>query len=432
MTVHVVGAGLSGLAAAVSLADRDIPVILYEAAAQAGGRCRSYYDRELDRVIDNGNHLVLSGNHNVQRYLRLIGASDRLVGPAGEGFRFLDLTMGRAFTLRPNEGNIPWWFCDPGRRAPDTRTLDYLAVARLAFAGGLASVADALRHDELYRVLWEPLAVSALNTPVEQASARGFWRVLSATLARGGKFARPLIASETLAETFINPALDFLAARGIPIHLGARVRKLMFSGRTVSGLSVENGRESWAEGDQVILAAPPAVAERLVPGLEAPGADEPIVNAHFATKDPAGTPIEVIAIVGGVAQWVFRRPGLASVTVSAARALVDRPVEELGPLLWDDVVRAFPDLGGEMPRCRIVKEKRATIRQSATDEIMRPAARTGFGNLWLAGDWTRTGLPATIEGSLLSGFTAAKCARLSRGRQAAGSTSPLRAFAAKG
>jgi squalene-associated FAD-dependent desaturase len=432
MTVHIVGAGLSGLAAAVSLAARNIPVILYEAAAQAGGRCRSYYDRELDRVIDNGNHLVLSGNQNVQRYLKMLGASDRLVGPAGEGFRFLDLTLGRAFTLRPNEGPFPWWFCDPGRRAPDTHAADYLAVARLAFAGGLSSVADTLPHNELYRVLWEPLAVSALNTPVEQASARGFWRVLSATLARGGKFARPLIARETLAETFINPALDFLGSRGVPVHFGARIRKLIFAESTVSGLSIENGRESWAEGDQVILAAPPAVAERLVPGLEAPGADEPIVNAHFATSDPAGTPIEVMAIVGGMAQWVFRRPGLASVTVSAARALVDRPVEELGPLLWDDVVRAFPDLGGQTPRCRIVKEKRATIRQSATDEMMRPPARTAFANLWLAGDWTRTGLPATIEGSLLSGFTAARYARLFGGRRAAGSPSPLRAFTAKG
>jgi squalene-associated FAD-dependent desaturase len=410
MTVHIVGAGLSGLAAAVALADAGIPVVVYEAAAQAGGRCRSYHDRELGRLIDNGNHLVLSGNRNVQRYLKMIGASDRLVEPAGDGFHFLDLIRNRAFDLHPNSGPFPWWFADPGRRAPDTRLLQYFKVLRLAWAGQGASVADILPHDELYRVLWEPLAVSALNTPVEEASARGFWRVLSATLARGGKFARPLIARDNLADTFVTPAQEFLAARGGSLRLGARIKRLSFADRLVDGLVSEDAVEAWAPGDQLILATPPAVAERLAPGLDAPGADEPIVNAHYATADPAGRPLQVVAIVGGVAQWVFRRPGLASVTVSAARALVDRPADELGPLLWKDVASAFPDLGVETPNFRVIKEKRATIRQSAADEAMRPAAHTGYANLWLAGDWTRTGLPATIEGSLLSGFHAARLA----------------------
>jgi squalene-associated FAD-dependent desaturase len=416
MTVHIVGAGLSGLAAAVALADAQIPVVVYEAAAQAGGRCRSYYDRELGRLIDNGNHLVLSGNRNVQRYLGLIGARDRLVEPAGEGFRFVDLARDRAFRLRPNPGPIPWWFADKSRRVPETRLIDYLRVLRLAFASSGASVADVLRHDELYRVLWEPLAVSALNTPIEQASARGFWRVLSATLGRGGRFARPMIARDNLADTFITPALEFLAARGGGVRLGVRIKRLGFTEQTVSTLASENGEEAWADGDQLILATPSGVSERLAPGLEAPGADEPIVNAHYATNDPVGMPIEVVAIVGGAAQWVFRRPGLVSVTVSAARALVDRPAETLGPLLWEDVIRIFPDLGPAMPRYRIVKEKRATIRQSPSDEAVRPPTATAFANLWLAGDWTRTGLPATIEGSLLSGFQAAQCALRSGAR----------------
>ncbi len=411
MTVHIVGAGLSGLAAAVALANRDLPVIVYEAAGQAGGRCRSYHDRELNRVIDNGNHLVLSGNRHVQRYLRLIGAQDRLVGPSGDGFDFLDLTHNRRFAIRPNAGPLPRWITDSARRVPETRAIQYLAAIRLALARGGASVADVLPRNEVYRVLWEPLAVSALNTPVEQASARGFWRVLSATLARGGAFARPLIAKDNLADTFVTPALDFITARGGTIRFGARIKRLDVTGARASGLASETGEEPWDEGDHIIIATPPTIAERLVPRLEAPGADEPIVNAHFATADPPDTELEVVAIVGGAAQWVFRRPGLASVTVSAARAMVDQPAETLAPRLWEDVVRAFPALGRAMPPYRIVKEKRATIRQSPADEAMRPGARTGFDNLWLAGDWTRTGLPATIEGSLLSGFRAARLAR---------------------
>jgi squalene-associated FAD-dependent desaturase len=410
MTVHIVGAGLSGLAAAVTLADNGQRVVVYEAAAQAGGRCRSYHDREIDRTIDNGNHLVLSGNQCVQRYLRLVGATDRLVGPEGDGFHFLDLAKNNRFSVRPNAGPIPWWVAVPSRRVPGTGPLDYLAAAKLAFARPGATVADVLPHDELYRILWEPLAVSALNTPVDEASAQGFWKVVAKTLAKGGRFSRPLIARETLADTFVTPGLAFLAAHGGEIRLSRRIKRLDYAEGKVVGLASDSAEEVWADGDSVIVAAPPAIAERLVWHLETPGADEPIVNAHFATKDPDGTPLEVVAIVGGAAQWVFRRPGLASVTVSAARAMVDEPADVLAPKLWADVARAFPALGKAMPPYRIVKEKRATIRQSPTDEALRPGFTTKFSNLWLAGDWTRTGLPATIEGSLQSGFQAAKAA----------------------
>ena len=411
MTVHVVGAGLSGLAAAVALADAGVGVRLYEAATQAGGRCRSYHDRTLGRVIDNGNHLVLSGNRNVLQYLRLLGAEERLVGPQGEGFRFLDLTRGREFQLRPNPGLFPWWVFSPERRVPDTRAFEYLGVLRLWFADADMTVADALWHDELYRVLWEPLAVSALNTPVEEASASGFRAVLSRTLLRGGAASKPLVAKQDLGNTFVEPAIAFLAARGCEPQYGSRLKRLAIDGSRIAGFEFEEGDLALGRGDHLLLAVPPAVAERIVPGLETPSADEPIVNAHFATSDPPQTPVEVVAVVGGAAQWVFRRPGLASVTVSAARGMVDEAPETLAPKLWADVARAFPALGTAVPAYRIIKEKRATIRQSPTDEALRPAAETAFGNLWLAGDWTRTGLPATIEGSILSGFRAAELAQ---------------------
>ena len=120
-TVHVVGAGLAGLAAAVRLAARGEGVVLHEAAGQAGGRCRSYHDPVLDMVIDNGNHLVLSGNRAALSYLETIGASAGLVGPATAEFAFIDLASGERWTLRINDGRLPRWIFhrEPARAGHD-------------------------------------------------------------------------------------------------------------------------------------------------------------------------------------------------------------------------------------------------------------------------------------------------------------------------
>ena len=130
-TVHVIGAGLAGLSAATVLAERGVDVSLSEAAGQAGGRCRSYFDPQLDRIIDNGNHLVLSGNRAVNAYLRRLGAADRLTGPKTADFAFVDLADGARWRVRPNDGPVPWWIFAKNRRPPRTGPADFLPLAVL-------------------------------------------------------------------------------------------------------------------------------------------------------------------------------------------------------------------------------------------------------------------------------------------------------------
>ena len=126
----VIGAGISGLAAATQLAARGVAVTLYEAAGQAGGRCRSYYDPALDQVIDNGNHLVLSGNGAVARYLERIGARGVLAGPRRAVLPFVDVQSDLRWVLRLNGGPIPWWLFSKSRRVPDTKPADYAPCGR--------------------------------------------------------------------------------------------------------------------------------------------------------------------------------------------------------------------------------------------------------------------------------------------------------------
>jgi len=168
--VHVIGAGLAGLSAAVALTDRAVPVVVSEAARQAGGRCRSFHDGLLDMVIDNGNHLVLSGNAAVDRYLRAIGAEGRLAGPERAEFHFFDRQLGQRWTLRPSDGAVPWWILDARRRVPGTRARDYLALLTLLRRHPGRRIDEVIRCDG---VLWDkflrPVLLSALNTAPEEA-----------------------------------------------------------------------------------------------------------------------------------------------------------------------------------------------------------------------------------------------------------------------
>ena len=157
-TIHIIGAGLAGLSAALKLSARGESVIVHEATAFAGGRCRSYHDATLGMTIDNGNHLLLSGNHAALDYLRDIGADDRLIGPAHAEFPFVDLASRERWTLRFNDGRLPLWIFDSRRRVPGTGALDYLPLWRLLRPAPGKTVGEVIACDGLvYKRLVEPL-----------------------------------------------------------------------------------------------------------------------------------------------------------------------------------------------------------------------------------------------------------------------------------
>src|SRR3974390_1212809 len=141
-TIHIIGAGLAGLSAAVRLATPANRVIVHEATAFAGGRCRSYHDAAVGMVIDNGNHLLLSGNHAALDYIRRIGASHRLIGPDTAEFSFADLKSRERWTLRVSDGRVPWWVFGAKRRVPGTGPLDYVPLARLLWPPQGKAVGD--------------------------------------------------------------------------------------------------------------------------------------------------------------------------------------------------------------------------------------------------------------------------------------------------
>ena len=403
--VHIVGAGLAGLSAAVELAEGG-DVLVHEAAPQAGGRCRSYFDAALGMTIDNGNHLLLSGNDGALAYAKKIGGDSKLAGPDEAAFDFCDLERRERWRLRPNAGKLPWWILSPDRRVPHTAGLDYAALVTLLFARRDQTLRPFLGSGDLARKLWDPIFVSALNTDPSEASAFLAAAVVRETFARGGEACRPLVAVEGLSAAFVDPALDFLRARGAEVRFGAKLRTILFADDRATALDFGDETIGLGPDDRAILAVPPQVAASLLPGLKAPLEFRAIVNAHFAFPAPKGLPL-LTGVIGADSEWLFGFADRLSVTISAAERFLSTPREDLARAIWGEV-QAVAGVDAPLPAWQIIKEKRATFAATPEQDALRPVARTPWRNLALAGDWTQTGLPATIEGAIRSGVTAAR------------------------
>ena len=392
--VHVVGAGIAGLAAALRLAREGHVVTLHEATPEAGGRCRALPDG-----TDNGTHALTGANTAALSFLREIGAEDGWVEPEPGALPVFDLgdDSARRVALAP----LGW-------RHPAARPAGVSVGALWALATGRGSVAAALhRHPDFLRGFVEPLTVAALNTPVAEASAPLLRVVLARLLAPGA--ARVLVARQGLGPDLIAPALAALRRAGVPLRFGARLRGMVVEGGRVRALEIGAHRVVLGPRDAVVLALPAWEAARLIPGLPVPPAHAPILNIHYARAGEG--PVRFLGLLGGLAQWVLVRPSGVSVTVSAADTAIGEDAESLGAHAWPEVRRAALGLGlaGAWPEAapafRVVKERRATPRHGVVPNPAPP--RLPLANCALAGDWTWPWLPATIEASVLSGLAAA-------------------------
>ncbi len=411
--VHVIGAGLAGLSTAVNLVSAGLNVSLHEGAGHAGGRCRSYHDQALGRTIDNGNHLLLSGNRAALDYLKNIGAENSLAGPEKSEFNFLDLKTAERWTVALDAGFFLRAVFSKARRVPGSGPLEYLKALRLIRAGGDTTVAQCFGPEgALFRRFWDPIAVAILNTAAEEGAASLMRPVIRETLGRGEAACRPLVARAGLSESFVSPALGLLGDRGAEVVLNHRLRDFQVNDGRVTALNFGDDTVPLNEEDRVVLAVPPLAAAGLIPGLDVPDQSRAIVNGHFRL-DREIEEFSFLGLIGGTAQWLFVRGDIVSVTVSAADGLAEEDAEKIAGRLWTEVSVALGLGDVPLPAHRIVKEKRATFAQTPEQVKRRPGAGTAWKNLFLAGDWTDTGLPATIEGAVRSGKTASENVLLS-------------------
>ena len=451
--IHIIGAGLSGLAAAVELTHmkslgklpQDIDITLHEGSTHAGGRCRSFEDKKLGCDIDNGNHLMMSGNHSLRHYLETIGNAYHtgLTGPDQAIYPFADLLIQKSWRLKLNPSRLPLWMFQADNRVPNTNWRDYLPMLKFLGAKPDQVISDLLPADVPgYEQLWEPLILGVMNAEAHQASAILMKQVIRETFMRGGKQCRPLIAAEGLSDLFVDPALEHLAKAGVKVRFSHRLREISFNkdqsqlkalhfAGSVTGETIHIHPQ-----DHVIFALPVSVMSAMMPDQDWPVGTSPILNIHYrlpeaytlpadfcdgaTTENSCLRPAVFFGMVGTVTQWVFLKQQIASVTVSAAEYHMQRNPAELADEIWQEVSKGMALTGAvtradgqayqplaETPPYRIVREKRATFLQTPENVAKRPATQGVAQNMYLAGDWTDTALPCTIEGSLRSGQKAA-------------------------
>ncbi len=405
--VHIIGAGLAGLSAAVQLIQAGIAVTLHEATRQAGGRCRSYDDAATGMHIDNGTHLLLSGNHCAVDYLRSIGVAPEF---APADFRFIDGTNKESWVLRLGNGALPWWIFDAGSRVPRTSLLDYLKLLPLLIGGSDRPLREVLdRNSELYRRLLDPLMVAALNIDTPSGSSKLAAQVARETLMRGGEACRPLVFEEGLSVAFVDPALAFLKQQGAALQFEHELEALSIMKDSATALRFRDGEIVLRQDDTILLAVPAYAAATLLAGLETPDQFRAIINIHYDLAPPEGTPF-MTGVLDRNVEWIFAFKHRISATISHADRLLALPRQELAETVWREIADIL-GMDAKLPKWQLVRERRATFAATPEQNARRPGAKTRWNNLFLAGDWTDTGLPATIEGAIRSGQRAAELIR---------------------
>lgn len=420
--VAIVGAGWSGLAAAVDLVDAGVAVTVFEAARQPGGRARSL--RLDDDLVDNGQHLLSGAYREALALLERLGVNvDRAL------LRLpLEILVPGSFHLRLRRLPAPWHLAAGLFAAGGPSFGDKLHAARLVrrlqatdcrLAGDqtVATWLDANgQRGVLRRHLWESLCLAALNTPPEHASAQVFANVLRDTLGGRREATDLLIPLVDLGRLLPQPASEFIRARGGSVRHSARVRSIAAGERgfTVSG---DGFAETFA---QVILACAPQHAAALLPAvpeltaIATTIADlryEPICTVYARYSASLRLPLPLLALDRAPGQWVFDRgalggpPGLLAHVLSASGAWQELSNTALAAALHGSLAAALPGLPAPISQ-RVIREQRATF--ACTPNLARPANATPLAGLWLAGDYTAGDYPATLEAAVRSGRAAAR------------------------
>ncbi len=434
--VLIIGGGFAGLAAGVALAEAGKKVRLLEQKPHLGGRARSFRDPTTGSLVDNGQHILMGCYHSTIRFLQTIGTLERVHFQPRLALPFLD-RGGRLTRLECPNWPSPWNLLMGVLCSKSFSGKEKLEILHLGWA--LRSPATDRDHpagetvaawlsrlgqsESLQRNFWDLLCIAAMNEDPRLAGARLFERVLRLALFSSPADSRLGIVRGGLSECYTAAATAYIEARGGRVETACGVRQLLIADGFFRGVELSQGGK--LETGPVISAVPWQQLAGLLPGdlLRT----EPFFSAALALRpapiisinlwfDAPLTEIEFAGLRGTTIQWLFNKSRIlgssdhcVSLVLSGAHQQVGRPKQELLALALEELGELLPDVRkAKLLHSLVIKERFATFSPSPEADLLRPPARTPVRGLFLAGDWTDTGLPATIEGAVQSGYTAAR------------------------
>lgn len=438
--VLVVGGGLAGLSAAAWLAEHGVRVVVLEARSRLGGRATAFVDRETGELVDNGQHVMFGCYRETLAFLRRIGADQNVRTQPTLELPFVDADGRRTVLKCPRlpaplhllAGILSWKALARRDRAAALRLAPAILRARSRNRPRIrGTVGDWLRAhgqtEAIITALWEPLAVAALNQPISDAEAGPFVRVLADMFGRGPSAAAVVLPAKPLDQMYAEPARAFIESRGGQVRVDALARIVIEQNRVTAVEIRRGGSSAGAErldASRVVSAVPWHALRNLF--SEVPPGLAPLVTSTTAmTAMPIATinlwydrvvmDEPFVGVIGRTVQWIFDKRQVFG-EASSHLSLVISAAGSIARLSRDELVRmAAADVSATLPRARdarlvratVIREKQATFSLAA-GQPARPGTRTAIEGLALAGDWTDTGFPATIEGAVASGRAAAR------------------------
>lgn len=418
----IVGGGLAGLSAAVALASKNSQVHLIEASPKYGGRAYSFVDETSGDEIDNGQHLLLGCYYETIEYIKRIGATNLFSFQKQLEINFVKRDKLK-YQLKPTELPYPLGLFFGFLNYDILSILDKIKIlsllAQLPFIQSekyfYCSVEEWLfqqnQSQNCIKSFWEIIAIGALNSQLKDASAKMFIDILKVIFLQGSDASTMIIPKVGLSKAFVGPAISFLKTNNAELLLSEKLLQITVSQNKAVAIKTDKGTIN--DFDAVILAIPSYALGKInkenliIENNRTELKTSSILTFHLWLKEN-NLKKPFYAFIDSRLHWVFNHGEYITTVTSGADDLIEKSQEELFAIVGTEL-SAYLGINREnISRYKMIKEKRATFVPNKENILKHPSVKTKLENVFLAGDWTNTGLPATIEGAIKSGNTAAK------------------------
>jgi len=421
-SVCIIGGGIAGLSAAVFLAEKGFDVTLLEASPKFGGRAYSFFDKTVNDFIDNGQHIFASWYYNTFEFLKITGSFDKLTFHKQLKVRFAD-SNGSQYLLKCPNLPPPFHLIAGIMSYNAMGFKDKNGIVRLIrnFKKIPEQNLKCINTDELFNLtrqseklvdyFWKPFIIAVFNAEPKDTSAWLFIELIKVGfLQKGGS--NLVLPNDFLGNIFVQPAVSYLETKGAKIFKSAGVSKINFKDDRIESLITNDGKEIKSDyfisavsfydfksliGDEVFSKEFSAVSNLQY---------SPIVNIHLKFESEINDILKesFIGILNSPIQWVFKvKDNQICIVISSANEVVEMDKEDIIELSKKELYKCLPAFKNvKILRSRVIKEKRATFVPDTESLSARPKNKTKYKNFFIAGDWTDTGLPATIEGAVKS------------------------------